>query len=162
MPLSPRGIVDLVSLVLQDLNVCSDEVILHFVTKRAIQKKHKDFFNDPTPTDCISFPIDPPLLSTPESSQTRNKGYHVLGEIFICPKVALEYAKEHPIDPSEELARYIIHGLLHLVGYDDIKKAERLRMRRMENRLLKIRLRKKCDIVDPSTQLTKFLPFGLT
>lgn len=88
-----------------------DEVSLHFVNKKEIARLHEKFFNDPSPTDCISFPIDSP--------ESRNSGYSILGEIFVCPEVGIEYAKKEGLDPYREVSLYIIHGLLHLLGYDD-------------------------------------------
>ena len=41
------------------------------------------------------------------------------GEVFVCPEVALKYAQKHHLSPFKELSLYIIHGLLHLLGYDD-------------------------------------------
>lgn len=64
-------------------------------------------------------------------------GYHVLGEVFVCPKVAVEYAKENGIPPEEELLRYVVHGLLHLIGYEDYDPKERARMKRKESACLK-------------------------
>lgn len=99
-----------------------DELILHLVDKKVIAQLHADFFNDPTPTDCISFPMD----------EDRSSGYQLLGEIFVCPEVAIEYAQENQKNPYEELALYIVHGILHLLGYDDIEEADRLVMREKE------------------------------
>ncbi len=91
---------------------------------------HLDFFNDPTSTDCISFPLS--------SSDPKRTTYSVLGEVFVCPKVAIAYAKEHALDPYEEASRYVIHGILHLLGYDDLQPAEKRKMRAQENRCLKL------------------------
>ncbi len=112
------------------LKISSDEVILHLVNKKTICEIHQIYFNDPSPTDCISFPIDPPKM--------KRSGPTILGEIFVCPKVAIEYGKEHQIDPYEETTRFIVHGLLHLLGFDDIIPEERKRMRTKENRCMKL------------------------
>jgi len=88
-----------------------DEVSLHFVDKEEISHLHALHFQDPTPTDCITFPIDAP--------QDEGAGYKILGEIFVCPEVALDYSQEHQFSPHRELSLYIIHGLLHLLGFDD-------------------------------------------
>lgn len=104
------------------------EVILHFVDKKSITTLHANFFNDPTPTDCITFPIDPP---------TEETDYRILGELFVCPEVALEYAREHDEDPYQELTLYIVHGLLHLLGYRDQTKAETAEMRHQEMRAMR-------------------------
>jgi probable rRNA maturation factor len=118
-----------ISFLLKELKISTDEIIIHFVMEQKIRLLHKEFFNDPSTTDCITFPIDSP--------QDKVGSFHLLGEAFICPKAAVEYAKRHPIEPLEELFRYIIHCLLHLIGYDDIEPVERARMKRKERACLK-------------------------
>lgn len=103
-----------------------DEVFLHFVSTQEICRLHQNFFNDPTTTDCISFPIDD------ETEQS----YRVLGEVFICPQTAIDYSFRRQKDPYEELILYVIHGLLHLMGYDDIDEADKKLMRKVEKRHL--------------------------
>ena len=121
----------MIPFLLDELKIYTDEVILHFVIKSKMGKVHEAFFDDPSPTDCMSFPIDPPLKE--KSSET----HHVLGEIFVCPKVALEYAKAESLDPHLETTLYIVHGLLHLLGYDDLDPVSRKEMRKMEKKCLK-------------------------
>lgn len=104
-----------------------DEVSLHFISTSEMKKLHEAYFNDPETTDCISFPID----------STDDVGYKILGEVFICPKTAINYAVQYEKDPYEEVQLYIIHGLLHLLGYDDIKPKDRAIMRRKERNTLK-------------------------
>ncbi len=97
--------------ILHFKKVETDEVLFYFVDKPTISRLHRDFFDDPSPTDCISFPLDHP--------GEEGRGHHILGEIFVCPQVACEYAKKHNLFPYQELCIYIIHGLLHLLGYED-------------------------------------------
>ncbi len=101
-----------------------DEVAINFVDTETICRLHQDFFQDPSPTDCISFPLDD--IETP--------GYRMLGEIFVCPETALQYAQANNVDPRQELTLYVVHGLLHLLGYDDIEKKDRLAMRKAEKK----------------------------
>lgn len=103
-----------------------DEVSINFVTEKEISDLHAEFFQDPSPTDCISFPMD----------SDEEAGYRILGEIFVCPRTAIQYAKEHQLDPYEELTLYIIHGLLHLMGYDDVRKEDQQKMRAAEQRCI--------------------------
>ena len=117
-------------LLLKELHISTHEVIVHFVTKAKIAKIHGDFFADPTPTDCMSFPIDPP------TKKPTKEEHHILGEIFVCPQVALEYAEKKQIDPYIETALYMIHGFLHLIGYDDLEPSARKKMRSMEKKCL--------------------------
>ncbi len=104
----------------------ADEVSLQFVTEERICELHDEFFSDPSATDCISFPMDPP--DEPE--------FRMLGEVFVCPKTALRYAEEHKVEVWRETMLYVIHGLLHLMGYDDIEDSDRLEMRKAEARHL--------------------------
>lgn len=117
-------------LLLKELHISTNEVIVHFVTKIKMAQIHGDFFADPTPTDCMSFPIDPP---TKEVSPTE---HYILGEIFVCPAIAMEYAKKNQLDPYQETALYMIHGFLHLIGYDDLEPVARRKMRSMEKKCL--------------------------
>ena len=60
----------------------------------------------------------------------------IVGEILIAPSQARAYAKAHGISYDEELARYVVHGLLHWMGQEDRTRAQQAKMRRMENELL--------------------------
>lgn len=102
--------------------LCFDEVFIHFVTEKEICRLHLEYFDDPSPTDCVSFPMD----------DETEEGYRVMGEVFVCPKTALSYGITHEIDPYQETSLYVIHGLLHLIGYDDIDAKKRRQMRSAE------------------------------
>lgn len=91
-----------------------------FLSNRAIAKVHDDFFNDPTPTDVITF----------RHSDT-------LGEILVGVATAAAHAKEYDQELHHELALCVIHGLLHLLGYDDMTEEERFIMHREQEAFLK-------------------------
>jgi rRNA maturation RNase YbeY len=59
------------------------------------------------------------------------------GEIFVCVDEALIQAGRFHASWQMELVRYIVHGVLHLQGYDDLRAAARSRMKREENRRLR-------------------------
>ncbi|MCL6755577.1 MAG: rRNA maturation RNase YbeY [Candidatus Rhabdochlamydia oedothoracis] len=111
------------------LQIKTDEISIQFVSEKRISQLHALFFQNPAPTDCITFPID--------SIPYKRNGYHLLGEIFICPKMAKQYAKKYQINPFEELCRYVVHGILHLIGFEDEKPDLRAQMKRKENACLK-------------------------
>ncbi len=117
-----------VSFLLKELDIFTDEIIIHFVTETKICLLHKEFFDDPTSTDCITFPIDPP---------GEGNSHHILGEVFICPKTALTYSTRRSIDPYKELCRYLVHCILHLIGYEDTEASLRAKMKRKESLILK-------------------------
>jgi probable rRNA maturation factor len=114
------------------------ELTIHFVSEQEIAALHADYFDDPTVTDCISFPID-------DATEIH---YRVLGEIFVCPQVAVDYAAQHQGNPYEETSLYIVHGILHLLGYNDIEEQERAQMRLAEQRVMQY-LRSKQVILCP-------------
>ncbi len=100
------------------------ELSLAFVTDKALAKLHGDFLDDPTTTDVITFEGQP--------------GFGVAGEICVSVDTAARYAAEHGRGFSEELSLYVIHGWLHLAGYDDLKPELKRAMRRAEARAEKL------------------------
>jgi probable rRNA maturation factor len=121
-PISPSSAELLTRQVLSAEGALCDEVALHFVGKTTICRLHGTYFNDPSPTDCITFPLD----------KDESIGYRFLGEVFICPQAALRFAKKNDFDVLEEISLYVVHGLLHLLGYDDIEEKDRHLMRNRE------------------------------
>ena len=65
----------------------------------------------------------------------RNAELH--GELFICVEVALAQAKQFKTSWQSEVVRYVVHGVLHLLGHDDLQAGRRRRMKREENRLVR-------------------------
>lgn len=82
-------------------------------------KIHREFLDEPGPTDVITFPY---------------------GEIVVCAPVAASRALEFRQTVTGELALYCIHGLLHLAGQDDIRPGDAKRMHREQDRILKAAL----------------------
>ena len=121
-----RSVRKAVQLSLEFHQIKCDEISLHFVTDRRMRLLHQQFFDDPSPTDCISFPYD----------QDGSSGYFFLGEIFVCPKTALLYVEVNGGDIYKEITLYAIHGILHLLGFDDIEGRKRKIMRSKENELM--------------------------
>jgi len=120
LPIRKRFFSSVVKETLEFLDIHCSEIGIYFVTEKEISKLHDEFFQDPTPTDCISFPLD--------------KEY--LGDIFICPSVAIAYAEKHSLPPLKETTLYLIHGVLHLIGYDDLSPKDKKKMRLMEKKCM--------------------------
>ena len=99
------------------------EISLVFLTDPALAQLHADFLADPTPTDVITF-AGAPAAGT-------------AGEICISADAALRQAGRRR-DFSAELILYLVHGWLHLAGYDDLQPAKKRHMRRAESRALRL------------------------
>ncbi len=97
---------------------------LSFVEQEEIRKINKKFRGKDTPTNVISFPF---------MDVAGNK--KLLGDIVICPLIAKKQAREQGNDFNDYVAFLIIHGFLHLIGYDHIKEKERIVMEKKEEEI---------------------------
>jgi len=93
-----------------NLNSQKIELGLHLVISKLSQELNKQYRQKDEPTDVLSFPLDEQGL--------KKYGILPLGDIFICLEVAQWQANEMKIPLNQEMARLVIHGLLHLFGYD--------------------------------------------
>ena len=99
-------------------------VSIALVGDRAIRRLHFDHMGDDTPTDVLSFPLE------------RSPG-GMLGEIVASADTARREAARRGVAPADELLLYVVHGVLHLLGFDDHTPAERKRMRAAERAALR-------------------------
>ena len=99
------------------------ELSLAFLTDSALARLHATFLGDASTTDVITFAGAPT-----EPGQA--------GEICVSADAARAFAAKHGRDFSEELTLYLVHGWLHLAGHDDLRPANKKRMRAAEARAL--------------------------
>jgi probable rRNA maturation factor len=123
--LDRRLIKQLASDILHELNVERVELGLHFVSAKEMAKVHEQFMNIAGSTDVITFDHG----SKPPAN--------IHGEIFISVEDAIAQAREFKTTWQSEVARYVIHGILHLLAFDDLQPPARKKMKQAENRLLK-------------------------
>jgi len=110
--------------LLADEGVNDFEISLAFVDNVTIHRLNKQFLDHDEPTDVLTFPL----------SEANAK--KLAGEIVIGAEVAQEQAQSRGHDVQAELALYVIHGLLHLCGYDDKEAANEAEMRERERHFL--------------------------
>ncbi len=111
------------------------EVSLVFTDSETVQRLNRDYRGVDEPTDVLAFYMLPQKEGG-SSFVLPPDGITRLGEVFISYPQAVEQAEEqgHPVE--KELALLIIHGMLHLLGYDHEKPAEERKMRAREKKLL--------------------------
>lgn len=105
------------------------DLTLHLVNARAMAELNQMHLGHEGPTDVITLDY-----AAKEAQLSANS---VAGEIFVCTDVVVEQARMFGVTWEEELARYIIHGILHLCGHDDRRAKQRSAMKREETRLLR-------------------------
>ncbi len=98
------------------------DISIVLVSDEYITKLNKEFLDKDTPTDVLAFPMDEEEL---------------WGEIYISIDRALEQSRYYKVDINKELARLVIHGILHLLGYDDQQPDLKSTMHKREDLYLK-------------------------
>ncbi|HEY5752135.1 MAG TPA: rRNA maturation RNase YbeY [Chthoniobacterales bacterium] len=97
-----------------DVLAVLDEIGVTIVSDAKMAKLHVDFMGIPGPTDVLTFEH---------------------GEIVVSAETAARYGAEHSQTPNDEVSLYILHGLLHLRGFDDLEPAAAEKMRTVQARL---------------------------
>jgi probable rRNA maturation factor len=111
--------------VLAGEDVAHYEISLAFVDNPTIHRLNQRYLQHDEPTDVLSFPLGEPAASK------------LAGELVLGVEVAAEQAAVRGHDVQTELMLYVIHGLLHLCGYDDRDDAARAAMRQRERHYLR-------------------------
>jgi probable rRNA maturation factor len=99
-------------------------ISIAIVDDEAIQRLNRTHLGHDWPTDVITFPLsgpDEPALT---------------GELVVSAETACAMAREHCMGPASELALYVVHGLLHLCGYDDRDEAAAATMQKRQREAL--------------------------
>jgi probable rRNA maturation factor len=121
------------------------EVSLLFVDEPTIASLNEQFRGKSGPTDVLSFPIDDEPLPAGRFPDAGGTGPgesepeipQLVGDIVICPSVALRNAIEHEVSADDEMALLVVHGVLHLLGWDHEVDAEAEAMEGREQELLR-------------------------
>ena len=92
----------------------------------ALKAEHLD--GDGAPTDVLSFPIDGVV--------DPGDGPWVVGDVVLCPSVAVAQAPDHAGTPDDEMALLVVHGALHLAGWDHAEPKQQADMWARERELL--------------------------
>jgi probable rRNA maturation factor len=111
------GLVSLAERTLAGEGLVNGELSVSFVSETEIEDLHLRYMDEPGPTDVLSFPMD--------ASDRNEDGMRVLGDVVIAPAVA---ARNNPDDPEAEIRLLLVHGILHLLGYDHELDDERAAM----------------------------------
>lgn len=108
------------------------ELSIIFVDTGVMADLHVQWMDEPGPTDVLSFPMDE--LRPGRDGDVTPAG--TLGDIVLCPEVAVTQAKAAGHSTTEELLLLTTHGILHLLGYDHAEPEEEKEMFALQRKLL--------------------------
>lgn len=113
-----RGLLEFTRVLQEELGLADGSVAIRLLTDKEMAHLNEMYRHKKGTTDVLSFPAE--TRRTPQNLKTRLKRVHgtALGDIAISPAVARKNAKKYKRALSEELQVLILHGVLHLLGYD--------------------------------------------
>jgi len=113
------------------------ELSIALVGRTEMKRLHAKWLGEDSVTDVITFDLRESMRRPRKRNGSAQGSITVDGQIVICTAVAMSEARRRRIPGKEELLRYVVHGCLHLCGYDDRRLADALRMQREQERLLR-------------------------
>lgn len=117
--------------ILEDLECGDHELSVVFLDDPTITQLNHQYFGRKRPTNVIAFPLTAGDKTLPS--------LRLLGDVVISAETARSQAKEAGVRVQDEILFLLIHGILHLVGYDhEGAAAERMKMERKERELFKL------------------------
>ena len=111
------------------------EVTVHTVDVDVISRRNFEAFGKNEPTDVVSFPVED-LVAGAIPLPTEDGPPVVLGDVFIAPSIVEQRARSRGEDVDSALALMVVHGTLHLMGYDHEDDADADRMEEIEAQIL--------------------------
>ena len=138
LTLDPAFLREVVETTLGMEEVAAATVSLAFIDYPAIHELNRRFLDHDDPTDVLSFLLESEVSHEhSEANDDRpGRGLRLEGEVIVSTETATRAATEFLWNPLDEVTLYVVHGLLHLVGYDDHADADRQRMRDRERAVL--------------------------
>lgn len=131
IPIRPTRIKKLVLQTFRHLRVSGAELSVVFVTPQRMKSLNAHHLSHNYTTDILTFDY-----------RLSPKTKEIQAEIIICPAVAAQNAATYDTTTSAEIELYLVHGILHLLGYDDHSPKDITRMRKKEAEIVSF-LRKK-------------------
>ena len=112
------------------------EVAITLVDEPRIAELNEEHLGKSGPTDVLSFPLEDLVPGIVPESPGPNGPPPAIGDVFICPSYVREKALAAGVAFDDEIALMVVHGLLHLLGYDHVIDADAELMEAQERRYL--------------------------
>ncbi len=108
------------------------ELSILLVDEATMSAYHEKYLGLPGPTDVMSFPMDE--MRPPHPDEEPPIG--LLGDIVLCPTVTAAQAADNQRTPAGEADYLLVHGILHLLGYDHAEPEEKAEMFGLNDKLI--------------------------
>jgi probable rRNA maturation factor len=139
--LNLRWLKQIANALLVDLKIEDAELGVHLVAAPEMTRLNETFLRHAGSTDVITFDYSNAggqcFVTAPKIGATTGRCPPLHGEIFICVDEAVRQARQFRTSWQSEIVRYLVHGVLHLLGHDDSLTGERWKMKREEDRRLR-------------------------
>ena len=142
--INSRRLKQIVVALLAELEIAEAEIGINLVGAKEMARVNWRFLQHEGSTDVITFDHRDvgqasrlPRTKISRNGDRRDACPTIHGELFICVDDAAAQANQFKTSWQSEIVRYIVHGVLHLLGHDDLKPALRRKMKREENRLVR-------------------------
>ena len=117
----------------RELKIADAEITVAFVSDAEIAKWNESYRNKKGPTDVLSFPATTGASHALRAKKNGAQPVEILGDIAIAPETARRYARKNGRSLKTEIRVLILHGVLHLMGFDH--ETDTGQMNRMEQKL---------------------------
>ena len=135
-PVEAERLADLAAIALTAEGYPGDtEVTLTLIDEAAMAVLNESHMGKSGPTDVLSFPLESLAPGTVPDAVPGGPPLH-LGDVFISPAVVADNARLAEVPFADEMALMVVHGLLHLLGYDHVVESEAEQMEQRERDLL--------------------------
>jgi len=126
-PIAKETVSKIAKKILSNYGISRFEICIAFLDNKRIKQLNRDYANRNYPTDVLAFPYQ----------AVSGKGKSILwADIAISVDMAIRNSKHFNTSPGEEICLYIIHGILHLLDFNDNTKVKKLAMEREQQRWL--------------------------
>jgi probable rRNA maturation factor len=116
--------------------IADKEITVRIVDDEEIQQLNQQYRGNDKPTNVLSFPFEMPELNLPDGLQINDTISNFLGDIVICAQVVTRESKQQNKRLSHHWAHMLVHGTLHLLGYDHIEEQDAEEMEGIEIAIL--------------------------
>jgi probable rRNA maturation factor len=117
----------------RELKIANTEITVAFVSEAEIARWNEAYRKKTGPTDVLSFPATFGFTHKPLTKGNGARSQEILGDIAIAPEIARRYAKRNGRSLDAEIRVLMLHGVLHLMGYDH--ESDHGQMNRIEQKL---------------------------